>query len=182
MGKATLVLQDGHHPVPLDLRDAAETYMSLDDINRHVERFAGDVYEILQKTDVVLAVPASLLQRISLGDPMAENEFQKLAAYYVQTDEFNRALRGEVNLVVGRKGTGKTALFFQVRDRVRRDKQNVVIDLKPEGYQLLKLKEHVLDLPVRRGQSPLDHSLLGVPSASRDLPEGSGERPFKVPI
>ena len=77
---------------------------------------------------------------------MAENEFQNLAAYYVQTDEYNRALRGEVNLVVGRKGTGKTALFFQVRDRIRRDKQNVVADLKPEGYQLLKLKEHVLDL------------------------------------
>ncbi len=146
MGKVTLVLQDGRHPVPLDLRDAAETYMGLDDINRYVERFAGDVYEILQKTDVVAAIPGSLLQRISLGDPMAENEFQSLAAYYVQTDEYNRALRGEVNLVVGRKGTGKTALFFQVRDRIRRDKQNVVIDLKPEGYQLLKLKEHVLDL------------------------------------
>lgn len=146
MGKVTLVLQDGRHPAPLDLRDAAETYMGLDDINRYVERFAGDVYEILQKTDVVAAVPGSLLQRISLGDPMAENEFQSLAAYYVQTDEYNRALRGEVNLVVGRKGTGKTALFFQVRDRIRRDKRNVVIDLKPEGYQLLKLKETVLDL------------------------------------
>jgi hypothetical protein len=146
MGKVTLVLHDGHHPVPLDLRDAVETYIGLDDINRHVERFAGDVYEILQKTDVIASVPGSLLQRASLGDPMAENEFQSLAAYYVQTDEYNRALRGEVNLVVGRKGTGKTALFFQVRDRIRRDKQNVVIDLKPEGYQLLKLKEHVLDL------------------------------------
>ena len=146
MGRVTLVLQDGRHIVPLDLRDAAETYMNLDDINRPVERFAGDVYEILQKTDVIAVVPSSLLQRISLGDPMAENEFQSLAAYYVQTDEYNRALRGEVNLVVGRKGTGKTALFFQVRDRIRRDKQNVVIDLKPEGYQLLKLKENVLDL------------------------------------
>jgi len=146
MGRVTLVLQDGRHIVPLDLRDAAETYMNLDDINRHVERFAGDVYEILQKTDVIAAVPSSLLQRISLGDPMAENEFQSLAAYYVPTDEYNRALRGEVNLVVGRKGTGKTALFFQVRDRIRKDRQNVVIDLKPEGYQLLKLKENVLDL------------------------------------
>jgi hypothetical protein len=72
-----------------------------------------------------------------------------------QTDEYNRALRGEVNLVVGRKGTGKTALFFQVRDRIRRDKQNVVIDLKPEGYQLLKLKEHVLDLLIEGAKSHL---------------------------
>lgn len=155
MGKVTLVLQDRNHPVPLDLRDAAETYTGLEDINRHIECFAGDVYEILQKTDIVSAVPGSMLQRISLGDPMAENEFQSLTAYYVQTDEYNRALRGEVNLVVGRKGTGKTALFFQVRDRIRRDKQNVVIDLKPEGYQLLKLKEHVLDLLSEGGKAHL---------------------------
>jgi len=146
MGKQALVLQDGRHPVPLDLRDAADTYMSLDDINRRIELFAGDVYEILQRRDEAELTPGSALQRITLGDPMAENEFQTLGAYYVQTDEYNRALRGEVNLVVGRKGTGKTALFFQVRDRVRRDKQNVVIDLKPEGYQLIKLKEQVLDL------------------------------------
>lgn len=146
MGKETLLLQDGRHPVPLDLRDAAETYQSLDDINRHVERFAGDVYEVLQRADAVDGVTGSLLQRASLGDPIAENEFQTLASYYVQTDEFERALRGEVNLVVGRKGTGKTALFFQVRDRIRSDKQNVVVDLKPEGYQLLKLREQILDL------------------------------------
>jgi|WetSurMetagenome_2_1015567.scaffolds.fasta_scaffold44505_2 hypothetical protein len=146
MEKVTLVIQDGRYSVPLDLRDVAETFMELDDINQLIEGFAGDVYEILQKTDAVASVPGSQLQQISLGDPMAENEFQNLATYYVQTDEYNRALRGEVNLVVGRKGTGKTALFFQVRDRIRRDKQNVVIDLKPEGYQLLKLKEQVLDL------------------------------------
>ena len=76
---------------------------------------------------------------------MAENEFQNLDKYYLQTDEFNRALRGEVNLVVGRKGVGKTALFSQVRNQKRKHRNNVVVDLKPEGYQLLKLKEEVLD-------------------------------------
>lgn len=145
MSKKTLVLQDGRHPVPLDLRDSAEVYFRVDDINQHVESFAGDVYEEMQKVDVLEVATGSLLQQISLGDPMAENEFQTLSTYYVQTDEFNRTLRGEVNLVVGRKGTGKTALFFQVRDRIRKTKQNVVIDLKPEGYQLIKLRENVLD-------------------------------------
>jgi hypothetical protein len=60
------------------------------------------------------------------------------------TDQYNRAVRGEVNLVVGKKGTGKTALWIQIRDRIRGDKRNVVVDLKPEGYQLLKLKEDIL--------------------------------------
>jgi hypothetical protein len=63
----------------------------------------------------------------------------------LQTDEFRRALRGEVNLIVGRKGTGKTALFSQVRNKKRANRRNTVVDLKPEGYQLVKLKEEVLD-------------------------------------
>ncbi len=67
-----------------------------------------------------------------------------LSEYYLVTDDFQRALRGEVNLVVGRKGSGKTALFVQLRNAKRKDRQNVVIDLKPEGYQLVKLKERVL--------------------------------------
>ena len=76
---------------------------------------------------------------------MAENEFQTLSRYYLQTDEFRRALRGEVNLVVGWKGSGKTALFSQVRDAKRERRNNIIVDLKPEGYQLVKLKEQVLD-------------------------------------
>jgi len=145
MEKRTLILQEAKYPVPLDLRDSVEVYSRVDDIDWHIEQFAGDVYEEIQRGHEFEAETGSLLQQIVLGDPMAENEFKTLALYYVKTDEYGRALRGEVNLVVGRKGTGKTALFFQVRDRVRRDRRNVVIDLKPEGYQLQKLKENVLD-------------------------------------
>ena len=71
------------------------------------------------------------------------------------TDDFQRALRGEVNLVVGRKGSGKTALFVQLRNAKRDNRQNVIVDLKPEGYQLLKLKERVLDFLTAGAQQHL---------------------------
>ena len=50
------------------------------------------------------------------------------------------------SLVVGRKGSGKTALFIQLRNRIRsdRDRRNIVVDLRPEGYQLIKIKEDIL--------------------------------------
>ncbi len=68
-----------------------------------------------------------------------------LENYYLQTDQYLRASRGEVNLVVGRKGSGKTALFIRLRDTTRADKRNIVVDLKPESYQLLKLKDEILE-------------------------------------
>ena len=48
-------------------------------------------------------------------------------------------------MVVGRKGTGKTALFSQLRNEKRANVRNIIVDLKPEGYQLIRLKEDVLD-------------------------------------
>ena len=84
------------------------------------------------------------MQSLRIGDPTAENEMATLADYYLQTDEYQRALLGSVNLAVGRKGSGKTALFIQLRDKIRHDKRNVVVDLRPEGYQLIKLKEDIL--------------------------------------
>ena len=48
-------------------------------------------------------------------------------------------------MVVGRKGAGKTALFWQLTNLKRARIPNVVVDLKPQGYQLIRLKEDVLD-------------------------------------
>ena len=56
---------------------------------------------------------------------------------------------------MGRKGSGKTALFFQVRDSLRRKSRHVVLDLKPDGYQLKRFKELLLAL---LGESNREHA------------------------
>ena len=144
MQKTTLILQSGDNPVPLDVRDFVISWRHPNEIDEQVEVLARDIFEQLQTADSLELHETKLLASLSFGDPMAENEFQTLGSYFLETDQYQRTLRGEVNLVVGRKGTGKTALFSQVRNRIRRDKQNIVVDLKPEGYQLIKLKEDVL--------------------------------------
>ncbi len=53
----------------------------------------------------------TILESITFGASAAENEFRELSGYYLDTEQFYRALRGEVRLVVGRKGAGKTAIF-----------------------------------------------------------------------
>lgn len=143
--KPTLILQHAGDVAPLDIRDDVKTYHYLQDIGTHVNDFALDVVASMQALEPVKVPASGTLAQLSIGDPMAENEFQTLEHYYLRRDEFTRTLRGEVNLVVGRKGTGKTALFSQVRNDLRRNPKRVVVDLKPEGYQLLKLREAVLD-------------------------------------
>ena len=145
MEKPALLLQYGEEPVPLDVRDLVTQFSHPEDVDEHIHDLALEVTAALQKSEPLDFPAENVLASISIGDPMAENEFQTLGNYYLRTDGFHRALRGEVNLVVGRKGTGKTALFSQLRDELRKNKLNIVVDLKPEGYQLLKIKEDILD-------------------------------------
>lgn len=144
MGKPSLILSSGGFDIPLDVRDDARVFQRSDDIAEYISEFVPEVANYLQQLEPVPARAGTSLQTLRMGDPTAENEMTTLANYYLPTNEYGLALQGDVNLVVGRKGSGKTALFIQVRDRVRNDKRNIVVDLKPEGYQLLKLKEDIL--------------------------------------
>lgn len=144
LDKPTLILSPPTVNIPLDVRDDAKIFKHPDDIAEYIQELSLGITEYQQQADPVSAKFSSKLQSLHIGDPTAENEMTTLAEYYLQIDQFNRALRGDVNLVVGRKGSGKTALFIQLRDILRADKRNIVVDLKPEGYQLIKLKEDIL--------------------------------------
>jgi hypothetical protein len=145
--KEALILQEGEEPVPVDYRDLVRVYRHPDDIDPLIAELVPKVTERLQEVTFELSSSLqNLLERINLGAPAAENEASILGAYYVATDEYNKALSGMIRLAVGRKGSGKTALFFRLRDKVRNDRQNVVLDLKPDGYQLKRFKFMVLDV------------------------------------
>lgn len=145
MNKTVLILQPRGGPAPLDVRDLVKTFEDQAGIVESISIFALDVYEKLQADDPLPLPAGNFLTELSIGDAVAENEFQTLGRYYIRTDQYKRASRGEVNLVVGRKGAGKTALFSQLRNEKRNNVANIVVDLKPEGYQLIRLKEDVLD-------------------------------------
>ena len=156
-GKALLLLQDGEEPVPLDYRDLVKVFTNHSQLDEAIADFATRVTEALQESRPYEAEKTeTLLESITFGASAAENEFRELAAYYLETDQFQRALRGEVRLVVGRKGSGKTAIFVEVRDHARHYGRNVILDLRPDGYQLIKFKEMVLKY---LGQGALEHTI-----------------------
>lgn len=145
MQKAVCILQDSDEPIPLDYRDFVRITYHPDDINEHIAEFAGEVAEAFQLDVSSSGVSGyTFLQSLDLGSTSAENEMRTLENYYLKTDQFLKSLRGEANIVVGRKGSGKSAIFLQVRDKERNKKGNVVLDLKPDGYKLIKFKEQIL--------------------------------------
>jgi hypothetical protein len=144
--RETLILQAGSEPVPLDLRDAVSFYSHPESIDRLLADFAPRVFEkTLQHAQTEFPALVTPIQKLQIGASAAENEHDDLGSYYIQTEEFQRVVRGEIQVVTGRKGSGKTALFYQVRNKIRNDRRNVVLDLNPEGFQLRKFKSLVLE-------------------------------------
>jgi polynucleotide 5'-kinase involved in rRNA processing len=52
------------------------------------------------------------LEATSFGARVAEEEVDELAEYFVETDHWKRLYRGEVDVVYGPKGSGKSALYL----------------------------------------------------------------------
>lgn len=114
--KVVVLLQEGAVAQPIDYRDVVLTYTKPDQVLKLLERPLRQVITMLQEGGIhAVRLPEGLLERLDLGDVAAENEILGLRGYFVQTGQFNEAKRGHARLVIGRKGSGKTAIFYAVR-------------------------------------------------------------------
>lgn len=142
-----LAIQYENGPAPLDYRDFIKNSTFRRETESHVTDFATSILVRNQQparreNDAGLSV----LTQIDLGSPMAENETQKLPIYFVATAEFARASRAEGGIVIGRKGSGKSAIHFQIVADRSRDKRNCVVDLRPASHNLSEMREALLSV------------------------------------
>jgi hypothetical protein len=71
---------------------------------------------------------------LSFGAPAAERDISRgLAEYFVESAAFQRIVDGSKNILIGNRGTGKSAIF-KVLARREREVGAVVIELAPEDY------------------------------------------------
>jgi hypothetical protein len=148
MGKNTIMLrfESTSAAVPADFRDLVRSFSKEGDTIDAIKAFCGETLIATQRPQPRKSSNRSKLQSLSLGASAAENEFRSLEGYFVETSEYVRTLRGEVTVVSGRKGSGKTAIFFMVRDAIRNRKNTQVTDLKPESHQLSLFRQELLKL------------------------------------
>jgi hypothetical protein len=145
------MLQEGNEQQPLDYRDVILTYTDPNQIQAALGSFIQPLYEAFQSTRFVpITLPLKPLETIDFGDVAAENEINALRSYFVPTAQYQDVRRGHARLVVGRKGAGKTAIFYGIRNAYWTSQNNLVLDLKPEGHQLTKLREAILK-PLSQG-------------------------------
>jgi hypothetical protein len=71
---------------------------------------------------------------LNFGAPAAERDIlQGLKDYFVESDAFRRVLQRQKFVILGNRGSGKSAIFKMVAERERKS-GTVVIELSPEDY------------------------------------------------
>jgi hypothetical protein len=149
----------GAAPAATDFREDVEVFSTEESTTTRVVDFCKNTLIAAQSIKTPRSQRSgSALQRLTLGATAAENEFKTLEDYFVETAEYLRTARGEVEIVAGRKGSGKTAIFFMVRNGFRGQRNSIVSDLRPESHQLSLFKGELTNM-VEVGA--FDHTIAG---------------------
>jgi hypothetical protein len=80
------------------------------------------------------------LSKIDLGKDEAEQD-QRLREYFLKTSSYTNALAGAKTVVIGRKGSGKSAIFTLMRDELQKEGA-LVIPITPDQYSWSALKDY----------------------------------------
>ncbi|NLB73436.1 MAG: hypothetical protein GX795_05355 [Firmicutes bacterium] len=70
------------------------------------------------------------------SNTIAENEEAFLPNYFVETGQFRRLMSTSQALVIGTKGSGKTANLFMLREKLSTDRRNIVRVVKPSDHEM----------------------------------------------
>jgi len=141
-GRPLLMLAHEPYTSPLDYRDLLKTHATAVQCEALTSDWLGQLEETVTATSTAIGEyqqhlkALTELQQVALGDPVAEQEAEQLPEYFITTATYNEALRAKHSIVVGRKGTGKTATLYQLAHEISSDKRNHVCVIKPVAYEL----------------------------------------------
>jgi hypothetical protein len=93
---------------------------------------------------------------INLGDSIAENEEHELNNYFIITGQYSEAIKRRQLIIVGNKGTGKTAMFYQLRSHFQNDVRNLVCEIKPSDYKMTRFLQKLSGLQEGRADHVLE--------------------------
>lgn len=147
LGIDPLIIQFDDDPAPVDFREFISTARGRVETTKDVEAYCQRTLVFNQRSKPIgRNRTPSLLEQIDLGKSAAEHEALKLDQYFVRTAQYTRAIRAKSGIVVGRKGSGKTAIFYATLEKKQSDRRNLTVPLMPVSHRLSELREHLLDV------------------------------------
>ncbi len=153
------------YPSAIDYQEYLKRFNNLEACQRIVDPFIKDLRShaielISEKVDFSrFKRKDGTLQRIKFGEMLAEHESNDIYEYYVNTANDDNLVKAEYNIVVGRKGSGKTAAFYYLNTKFSKDIRNQVVIIKPVNFEIDGLIELIQSTNLEFGKSYIIESV-----------------------
>lgn len=153
LDKKVLMVCEKPHDTPLDLKELLIKYTTVSECEKVIIPFVEDlnnrIAELLLKTQQKKKAQRkrSELQKIDFGEIVAEHENDLLPEYYIETSHLESLVKNEYNLIVGRKGTGKTASLIFLNESLSSDTRKFVCLIKPINFEIDGLTSLLEQMP-----------------------------------
>ena len=164
LGRPLLMMAHAPYDVPIDYHHLLYTHDTAQSCRSILSNWVSEVGHNLPnrrpRRQDTADFPNHLdLRNISLGDPVAENETESLDEYFVETSPFFRAQSDQVTILVGRKGTGKTAIMLGIQFDADRNLNKHATMINPVGYEVDGLVRVIAELKERSERGYLIESI-----------------------
>lgn len=81
-----------------------------------------------------MEITNEIITKINFGAPAAERDMNYgLAEYFYETDSYKRMLTGRKTVLLGNRGSGKSAIFKILAENLKKE-GNTIIEILPEDY------------------------------------------------
>jgi hypothetical protein len=147
LNKPLLVLAHAPYESPIDYRDLLRLHRTAENAEAIFDNWLLPLIEQYEKRRSQAAeyeVEARAhreLKDIAIGDPVAEFESETVPDYFVATAAYNEVAQSNHSILVGRKGSGKTATLYKLAEELGADPRNHICIVKPVDYELEGLLE-----------------------------------------
>jgi len=162
-GKKVLLLVKEPFKPSLDYLNLLQKYNIASECDKIIKKWLSGVEEDYVEVESAIIAKkeyaSSLNSDIDLGNFIAEQEISTLPEYYVQNINPKQLLKSDYTLLIGRKGSGKSALLFMIKHELSQHRKNHVCIIKPIAYELTGLIKVLKTLPEESEKSYLMESL-----------------------
>lgn len=145
LDRKVLLLAPAKFKTPLDYHDITIQYTDsekcIESTRKWIEEYLRQSSEIEQyKNEEVKAKKEDSLDILTLAlECVAENERSMLSSYFIEISPYNAASNNKSKIILkGRKGVGKTAIYYKLLEEFQSNNQNYIISLKPDSEELLE--------------------------------------------
>ncbi|MEC3906727.1 hypothetical protein VOI54_06835 [Tamlana sp. 2201CG12-4] len=136
------IIAEKPYSIPLDFKDLLKKFSNRKEcssfVNDFLESLHEEIAELLINRDIKVKDrrKRTELQNVNFGEAIAEHESNNIYDYYVDTNHTQQLVKNEYNIVVGRKGSGKTATLYYLSEDLSQDVRNNVVLIKPVNFEV----------------------------------------------